>query len=174
MIRLYVAASLDGYIAEADGGVGWLDAFMTPDAASSYERFLDDIGTIVMGRSTYEQVLTFGEWAYGDRRTVVLTSAELTNGPTGTETVSLDALPDLLAQLAEEERDVWLMGGGQTVRAFLDLDAIDEIELYLIPTLLGSGLRLFPRGTAVSRLQLAEVQQLSEGMVMLRYRRPTA
>jgi len=175
MIRLYVAASLDGFIADSDGGVGWLDPFDSPDTTASYEAFIAQIGTIVMGRTTFDQVLTFGEWPYAGQRTLVLTSRPLSNPPPDTEALSMSALPDAIPGLRAESRDVWLVGGGQTVRAFLDLGAIDEIELYVMPVILGAGLPLFPSGGELAGLKsvglrLEEMRPLAGGMAMLRYR----
>ncbi|NKB90474.1 MAG: dihydrofolate reductase [Acidobacteria bacterium] len=170
MIRLYVAASLDGYIADADGGVAWLDRFNTPEVAESYERFTEQIGTMIIGRKSFEQALTFGDWLYGAMRTYVLTSQPLVDPPDNVEPISAAQLPALIENLRDAELDTWLMGGGQTVKTFFDLKAVDEIELYVIPLVLGDGIPLFPTGCAANSMRLEETAELPRGMAMLRYR----
>ena len=125
---------------------------------------------MVIGRTSYEQALTFGDWIYGSMRTYVLTSRPLTDPPENVEPITIEQLPGLIESLRDAELDTWLMGGGQTVRTFLDLNAIDEIELYVIPVVLGGGIPLFPEGTSIDSLRLEETREMAQGMVMLRYR----
>ena len=71
----YVAVSVDGFIADRDGGVGWLDAYSSPELG--YDAFLAQVGAVVIGRSTYEQMLTFGPWPYEGRDGLIVTSRPL-------------------------------------------------------------------------------------------------
>jgi dihydrofolate reductase len=137
-LRAYLAVSADGYIADNNGGVHWLEAW-DPGDLGFYE-FLSDIGALVFGRTTYDQARSFGEWPYGDLPCFVLGQ-----GPgDGFATFS----PDPLRLAAEArsvagDKDVWLVGGGKALGAFLDAGELDTIELTLLPVLLGSGLPLF-------------------------------
>ncbi len=81
-IQIYIATSLDSFIATADGGVDWLEPFQAEDLG--YSAFVATIGTIVMGRTTYEQIRGFGSWPYAGKRTVILSSLPIRFTPTPT------------------------------------------------------------------------------------------
>ena len=151
-VTLYVAVSLDGYVASPDGGVSWLEAFEPStdgEGPGRFEAFLVGVDCLVMGSRTYEQVLSFGEWPYGDRPTVVVTSRAL---PRATDAVELvdpeegdgDAgIVGLAADLRRRHGHVWLVGGARLARSFLRVDAVDELRLTVVPLLLGDGVPLF-------------------------------
>lgn len=164
----YAAVSLDGFIAMADGSVAWLDPFNAPELG--YEEFLSKVGAVVLGRTTYEQSLGFGPWAYPGRRGLVVTSRPLSAQPEGVVTVSVAELPAALSRLRDAiTGDVWIVGGGRTARACLDADLIDEIELFVVPRLLGEGIPLFePHGQRRS-LHLLETHAFPSGVVWLRH-----
>ncbi|HZD27038.1 MAG TPA: dihydrofolate reductase family protein [Alphaproteobacteria bacterium] len=170
--RVYLAVSLDGFVADADGGVGWLQAF--EDVDYGYEAFLAQIGTVVMGGRGYRQTFGFGAWPYAGKRVVVLSRRGLeAPWPAGVESFAGD-VAELAARLAEEsEGDVWVMGGAETVTAFLEADAVDELELYVMPVLLGDGVRLFqPREIAPLRLAPALAEIFDNGVLRLIYLLP--
>jgi dihydrofolate reductase len=168
LLRLYIAASLDGFIATPDGGVGWLDDYNSPELG--YDEFMKSIGTVVMGRATYEQAIGFGgPWPYAGKRTIVLTSRPIPSPPAGVE-----RWPGDVASLADHlrsksKKDVWICGGARTARAFLDLDQVDRIELYVIPVLLGDGLPLFERSVHQSSLRLDRTRSFENGVVEIVY-----
>ena len=187
-VVIYAASSVDGYLAPTDGSVGWLDAFGGDgDADFGYDAFFGGIGSIVVGRTTFEQVLGFGEWPYAGRPTAVLTSR--TGGwdtPPG-RTSPDGALPDgvrfdggadldgLLDQLQAEapERGTWLLGGGAVHQAFLAEGLVDEIWTHVMPVLLGDGIRMFPAAYPTQPLTLVESRTHhgnGPGVVLLRYR----
>jgi dihydrofolate reductase len=164
----YIAASADGRIADADGGVGWLDPY--PGEAFGYDAFIRDIGTVVMGRASYDFCRGLPEWPYPGRRTVVLTHRDPGPVPRGAE-VAFRA-GDVGALAAELSRgaggDVWVMGGGDVLRQFLDAGRLDSLEVYVIPVILGGGPPLFPPGRRHD-LRLAEAAPCGRGVVRLRY-----
>jgi dihydrofolate reductase len=166
--RLYIAMSADGYIATPDGGVAWLEPFQQHDFG--YREFRATIGTVLLGRKTYDQALSFGAWPYPGKTAIVWTSRPLGTAPEGVEATS-----DLGARVArlraEAEQDVCVVGGGQLIRALLDLQAIDEFQLFAMPLLLGDGIPLFEKrpGTATP-LQLTELKQFPGGVAKLVYR----
>jgi dihydrofolate reductase len=172
LLRYYVAASVDGFIATPDGGVDWLAPFQ--EAEVGFEAFMRGIGTVAMGRTTYDQVIGFGgPWPYAGKRAVVLTSRPLGDAPPGVEARAggaADLAQDLRA--GTQAGDVWLVGGARAVRPFLDLGLVDRIELTVVPVLLGDGLPLFERSArAPQALRLEEVRPLPLGMVQVLYAR---
>lgn len=166
LFRVYIAVSLDGYIATPDGGVAWLEPFQAEDFG--YRDFFATIDAIVMGRKTYEQVRGFGDWPYVGKQTLVLSSRPLADLPANTR-VACGGVRDLTRDLKTAGGDVWIHGGAQTIRACLDHDLIDRLELYVIPVLLGDGLPLFPRSDRQARLTLKESHAFPGGVVKLVY-----
>jgi dihydrofolate reductase len=166
-LRVYIAATLDGFIADAEGGVGWLDAYNPVDYG--YDAFLASVSSIIMGRVTYEQVLGFGVWPYAGKRTVVLTSrADLPTRPD--VEVYRGAVRDLRDRMrAETPGDIWLMGGGKTLGGFLEEGLVDELDLFIFPLLLGRGVRLFVEPGRPTALRLAAHQAYPSGIVRLLY-----
>ncbi len=136
-IRFYVATSIDGYIADEHGGVDWLAPF--PNDPVLFERFTRDIGTIVSGRTTYDQGRNVG-WPSGIP-TIVVTSRPLDPAPS--VSAFNGPLDELIAALRASERDVWVIGGARLMAAFLDARAVDRIAVFVIPIALGRGTPLF-------------------------------
>ncbi|MGD8331837.1 MAG: dihydrofolate reductase family protein [Acidobacteriota bacterium] len=147
LLRVYIAVSVDGYIADADGGVSWLDPYFTEEI--DFHAFTATIGATVMGRRTFDQALTFGEWQSSIEHTVVLTHRPIDRPPQGVEAFAGD-VEDLAEQLRHETaargKDIWLMGGGECIRPFHEAGLVDRWELFIIPVLLGAGVPLFPVG----------------------------
>ena len=167
LLRYYVAASLDGFIATRDGGVAWLDPFN--DADFGYTAFLAEIGTVVLGRATYDQVLSFGDWPYGGKRGYVVTSTTLADPPDGVEAHHGD-LRGLATHLrAEGDKDIWVVGGGRTAAGFLAAGALDRIELFVMPVLLGAGIPFLPEGPRAADLTLLASEAGPLGVVKLTY-----
>ncbi|KTG08441.1 dihydrofolate reductase family protein [Haloferax profundi] len=171
-VTLYVASSVDGYIADDQGGVEWLDEFgqETGDEgiADDYEEFFDSIDCLVMGATTYEQVLSFGEWPYGDRPTYVFTHRELSRATDAVEFVAGD-IDSLATELEETYEHIWLVGGAQLAREFLRTGHVDDLRLSLIPVLLGSGIQLFSTNDEPRRLQHLVTRAYRSGIVELHY-----
>lgn len=169
-VRLYIALSLDGYIADRDGGVGWLDNNV--DAAEGdygYADFYGSVGALAMGRTTYDQVLGFGDWPYPGKPTYVFT-----HDPPDGEHPDVEFVTDparFVADATWGEGDLWLVGGGKLIAAFRAAGLIDKYILTVLPVLLGDGLPLFPGAQPESSLRLTNVQQWPSGVVQLFYRR---
>ena len=165
--RVYIAASVDGFVASADGGVKWLDSFHAPDNYG-FDLFIQQIGAIVMGRKTFDQVLGFGPWSFQDRDVYVLTSRPVDNPPPRTV-----AWRDGPARLAERlsgmslQGDVWLLGGPESINAIRELGAVDEYIVHVMPVLLGAGIPLFGESGAVTSLSLADSYVYEDGVVKL-------
>lgn len=155
--RLYLAQSLDGFIADGRGDVHWLTAYGEPEG---YAAFLAETGAIVMGRKSFDQMLSFGPWPYGERRTVVLTHRPLPeSAPAAAEAWSGADVGPLARNLRTTTRgDVWLFGGGSAMGPFIDADLVDTIEIAIIPIVLGAGIRLFDPGLPTRRFELRSVE----------------
>lgn len=165
--RVYIAVSLDGYVATADGGVAWLDAYQSEDFG--YDEFAATISTIVMGRATYDQVLGFGDWPYAGKQCIVVTSQPLPDPPPDTEAYG-GSVESLTAALGGTQDDaVWVMGGATLIQAFLKQNAIDVMELFVMPILLGGGVRLFEHLDQQQPLSLASAHPYPSGVVKLTY-----
>lgn len=164
-----MSASLDGYIADAEGNVHWLEPFEKDDYG--YEAFLGSIGAIIMGRVTYEQVRSFGPWPYDGIPTLVWTGRDLDDLPEGAESLSggVEATASWLEKYAGG-RDIWVLGGARTVNGYLRAGLIDRIELFIAPVLIGGGVRLFEQGaTEPSLLKIHTAQPYANGVVQLTY-----
>lgn len=173
-IRVYIASSIDGYIANADGGVDWLDRFFTPELG--FHEFLESIGTLVMGRKTYELV-RHHPWPYGQRPTVVCSNRDLGPPPEGARVAHhRGPIAPLASQLqnSTDPGDVWVVGGAITIKEFRDAGALTSWDLFLIPVMLGDGVPLFQptsrsAGSSVQPLRITRTHTFSSGIVHLRY-----
>ena len=176
LIRGYMAMSFDGYIADVNGGYGFLSRYDGVDYG--FAAFAGEIGTCVFGRTTYNQSrATPGDaWPFAGKRAVVVTSRPLDDPPAEVEVWTRGAGPDLVAHLrAATGGDVWIVGGGRLQSAFFALDAMDRMEACVIPVLLGDGVPMFPKAAPQERwLELADVRRFDKGGVILDYRRPAA
>ncbi|MCQ4630525.1 dihydrofolate reductase family protein [Shinella sp. CPCC 100929] len=166
----YIAASLDGYIATEDDGLDWLFKYDSDNLGEhDYRLFIKHIRTVVMGRGTYDFIAKEpSPWAYGDQRVIVVTSNPIPD-PKGALEVR-DDVDALIAELrALDDGDVWMLGGGKLQMAFLERDALDEIEIYIIPEMLGGGRPLFPATGFRSTPTLVSAKALGQG-VRLHYK----
>ncbi len=147
-VSAYIATSLDGFIARKDGGLDWLDeanAAVPEGEDCGFHAFMDSVDALIMGRKTYEQVLSFGRWPYGDKPVVVLSRNPISFPPGVPDTVthSSEPLRDLLKRLSDEGVKHVYIDGGSTIQGFLSEGLIDEITVTVIPVILGSGIPLF-------------------------------
>jgi len=165
---IYVAASLDGYIADRECGVKWLDAYNSKDF--KFEEFFEKIDAIVMGRATYDQVIEMDvPWPYGARRCVVLSRRDLpAAGPCHVERHS-GGIEPLITDLRKENKRIWIVGGGEVFKAFLKTGAVDELNLFVLPILLGDGVKLFPPQDSGGALELLSATPFENGVVRLDY-----
>jgi len=163
-VKLYIATSPDGFIAARDGGVGWLYT----DGDYGYTAFFDSVEALIMGRHTYEQVLGFGEWPYGEKHTYVFTRGAPGGEHPHVEFISSDAGTFVEALRQRLMSDIWLVGGAALVSTFRKLGLIDEYILSVHPVLLGDGIPLFERPPQREGLRLQEGHSFERGLVQLR------
>lgn len=167
-IMLYIAMSLDGYIAKEDGDISWLSIVDTPNEDYGYAEFIKDTDTVIMGRKTYEKVLSFGiEFPHKDRKCYVLSNSR--NGCDENVEYFSD-IKGLLKKLQDQAgANIFVDGGAELVNELLKLDAIDELIISIIPILLGTGVRLFKDNRPESMLKLKNATTYQSGLVKLCY-----
>lgn len=157
---VFIATSLDGFISRPDGSIDWLNKaneIVSKGEDCGYTQYMINIDALIMGRNTFEQVLTFDEWPYKTTPVIVL-SRHLKVLPKDTPaTVSLSSKnpKDLVKQLYTKGLNRLYIDGGLTIQSFLVAGLIDEITITVIPVLLGSGKPLF--GLLPEDLQLEHI-----------------
>ncbi|MDI6027156.1 dihydrofolate reductase family protein [Corticibacterium sp. UT-5YL-CI-8] len=163
------AMSLDGYIAREDGSFDWLENYPA-NADFDFDTFLASLSGIVMGRGTYDAVRSGGKWDYGDHTCLVATSRSLRDLPTRTEAMS-GTPAELIANLRHRGASgrIWLLGGGDLARQFMQARLLDTIEIGTIPIILGKGIRAFGK-TENQWLDLVFAKQLKNGAIHAQYK----
>jgi dihydrofolate reductase len=168
------ATTIDGYLADSSDSLDWL--FAVPGAAeaeSAFPAFLEGIGVLVMGSTTYQWVYDHENLAehpdrwkasYGDRAVFVLTTRELPVVGEGSVRLRAGSVHDLWPEIvaAAGAKDVWIVGGGDVVGQFADADLLDEVRVSIAPVTLGSGKPLLPRRLESDRLTLESVAQTGQ------------
>ncbi len=138
----YVAVSLDGFIAREDEVMDWLSNYTAPlETPYDYEPFYKTVSAVVMGRKTYDKVLSFGKYAYPEKPGLVLSrNADFEVKEPGVESVSSNWKEKLEAIKVSSEGRVWLVGGGEVANLFIKENLLDEIILTIIPETIGTGI----------------------------------
>jgi len=155
-IIVYIASSLDGYIARENGEIDWL-----PESSeSSYDSFYQSVDTVIMGRTTYDQVITFGEYPYKDKKSFVFTRVSKNNDD-NVEFVS-DVEKFVKDDFPGVGENTWLVGGGKLIASFLKLGVVDEIITTVIPILLGKGIPLFQNIENETKLELVKTEKYGQ------------
>lgn len=170
-IILYISASLDGYIAKNNGAVDWLmGSSGNPNVDSGFDKFYSSIDTVVMGRTTYEQVineLSPGIWVYEGKKCYVATTKKY-ESDNRVEYISEDITGFIKSLKNQKGKDIWIVGGGKLIDKFIKQDMIDKYIITIIPTILGDGIPLFIGENPEIRLELIETKVV-DGMVELTY-----
>ena len=172
---VYIATSLDGFIARTDGALDWLPAGDAEEGGEDYgyAAFMDSVDILVMGRCTYQQVLTFGDWPYGDTPVVVLSRRTLEVPAVLAATVEVMACPpvELIERLAQRGAKHLYIDGGQTIQGFLRAGLIQQLIITRVPILIGSGIPLFGALLHDIRWRHMATQTFANGLVQSRYER---
>jgi len=162
-ITYFVACSLDGFIARPDGGIDWL----FHDQDYGFTEFLESIDTVILGRRTWEQALTFGESPFAAKEHFIFSrsleqcaAGSLVREPVAEFAQRVRTLPG---------RGIWLVGGGNLAGQFFDAGAVDRLIVFVHPILIHEGLPLAEGITGDVRLQLAGTHAFSTGLVRLEY-----
>ena len=168
---LYIAASLDGYIAKPNDDLSFLSLAEKQGEDYGYADFIQSIDTVIIGRKTYDWIMKqVPEYVHADKKTFVVTrTAKPSINNTHFYTGSLKELITSLKQ--EQGKDIFIDGGAEVVHELLKEHLIDEFIISIIPVLVGDGTRLFKDGRPEQVLQLASTKQFDKGLVQLHYKR---
>ena len=184
-VQYYCAATLDGYIADANDNLDWLIGYEgsydaegaekpTMAEGGGYQRFYEGVGALVSGSATYEWLLDNQDtWLYPGKPYWVLTSRDLPKPSDDGADVRI--IHGEIADLADEmiasagRKHLWIVGGGDVASQFADANLLDELIVTFVPVVLGAGKQLFARRLPGGPLQLTGTRVSNEGMVELRY-----
>ena len=174
-VSVYVGTSLDGFIARPDGSIDWLNeanALVPEGEDCGFKVFMESVDALIMGRKTFEQVLSFGQWPYGDTPVVVLShnAVEIPSHLPDTVSCSSDSPHALLERLSATGVEHVYVDGGATIHGFLAESLIDEITMTRIPIAIGDGIPLF--GSIEEGIKLIHVSTIAYdfGFVQSTYR----
>ncbi|WP_255495529.1 dihydrofolate reductase family protein [Dysgonomonas sp. 521] len=171
-IILYIASSIDGRIAEPDGGIEWLSEFpITEEMNYGYKEFMDSTDTIIMGGRSWRELSNMDAMgAYADK-TVYVVSRHDWGEKGNVKFITKNVIEHILDLRNEPGKDIWLFGGGELVSMLLAAELVDEMQITYIPVILGKGVSLFPEQPKESKWELTESQSYSSGILMVKYQR---
>ena len=168
---LYTAVSLDGFIADKNGGIEWLEKQdIGPEGQESYENFIQTVDTVVMGYTTYHQItteLSAGFWPDEGKMTYVMTHRAMEDK----ENIKFvnSPLDQFISALKDRPgKDIWICGGADLVNQLIKSGLISRFHISVIPVILGNGIRLFHEGNPANQLKLISADNL-HGMTDLVY-----
>ena len=164
----YAASSIDGFIAKEDGDVSWLDGLVSMEDSGYYE-FYSTVDALVMGRKTYEMIISFGEWPYGDKPVWVCSSEKIK--PVEGCNLQEGSTPDEVYKAAKamNKKHLWLVGGGSLASSFLLNNLLTNLSLSLMPIVLGSGIKLFANLPSSIKMKKQSQKPHESGMLQLEY-----
>ena len=169
---VYIGTSLDGFIARKDGEIDWLVPFANEEAIRAYEELTDRIDAIVIGRGTFEKVLTFPVWPYDKAVFVLSNSIKTVPDTPGQKVTVLSKTPrELLSHLSGKGYSALYIDGGRVIQDFLKEDLIDELIIAKVPVLIGSGIPLFGHLDADLSFKHTRTAIGSNGLVRSYYER---
>ena len=169
---VYVGTSLDGFIARKDGDIDWLVKYQNKEVHESYNEFINRIDAMVIGRGTYEKVLSFPEWPYEKKVFVLSTSLKQITGTLNEKATLIAMKPAvLLNYLSDKGFSNIYVDGGKVIQSFLKEDLIDELIITRVPELIGTGIPLFGYLDNDLRFEHIKTNIYSDGLVKSQYER---
>jgi dihydrofolate reductase len=172
-IFIYIAVSLDNFIATPDGGLDWLYAIPNPEQSDyGFADFIQRVDALVMGRKTFETVLSFDPWPY-QKPVFVLsrTLAALPEKAIGKAELIVGGPAEVVRILGARGFHNLYVDGGRTIQGFLEADLIDEMIITRVPILLGGGVPLFGSLSKEMKFRLVSTERLNDALVKSIYRR---
>ena len=164
-VVLFIASSLDGFIARTSGEVDWLFT----DQDYGYADFLAGVDTVLMGRRTYEQVLSFGEYPYKRIQGFVFSRTRKEDLDENVIFIQDDPAGFVEGLKRHTGKIIWLVGGSQIIRSVMSRDLIDEFVISVHPIILGDGIPLFHSPLPMRKLSLQHCRSFDTGLVQLTY-----
>jgi dihydrofolate reductase len=167
-VKLFIASSLDCYIAREDGGIDWLFT----DNDYGYTKFYDSIDTIIVGRKSYDQSLTSDDYPYKGKSVYVFTRKKIRKNNNEQDVEYIDTnIQDFVTSLTQSiGKDIWLIGGGEIVSVLLNAGLVDEIILSIHPIILGTGIPLLRDIQKEVNLKLENSLSFDSGLTQLYYK----
>ncbi|MFD0717087.1 dihydrofolate reductase family protein [Paenibacillus sp. GCM10027626] len=166
-VVLYIATSLDGYIARENGDIDWLYE-AEGEGDSGYSEFYETIDTVLMGNKTYEHTFELADqFPYPDKKCYVFSRSE--HEPSPHVTFVTGDVPEFFEDLKEQEGSkIWIVGGAEIFDVLLKSNLVDEFIITITPTILGNGIPLFKKDNPELKLFLVETKRFGQ-MVQLHY-----
>jgi dihydrofolate reductase len=167
---VYIGTSLDGFIAKTDGNIDWLTQYADEDAVHAYEEFMNGIDAIVIGKGTFEKILTFPSWPYEKKAFVLSTSLKQLPDKLKDKATLLSMKPkELLSYLSGMGFSGVYVDGGKVIQGFLKEDVIDDLIISKVPVLIGNGIPLFGFLSADLKFKHMRTETQSNGLVRSYY-----
>ncbi|PKH05810.1 dihydrofolate reductase family protein [Moritella sp. Urea-trap-13] len=168
-VILYIATSLDGYIAKTDHDLSWLSHVDVKGEDYGYQKFLDGVSAVIMGNTSFQVIKDFGNWPYASKQCFVAShSPDIT--PNDNVTFITDPAATIKQLKSNGEGNIWLLGGANLADSLLRLDLIDELIISTIPILLGNGIRLFNAPQPALDVSVLSSKCYPSGLVQTHYR----
>lgn len=172
---VYIGTSLDHFIARANGDIDWLIPYSTPDVFESYHQLINRIDCLLMGRHTFEKVVSFEPWPYSKKVFVLSnTLKQLPEHLKDKAEIINKAPKESLAYLASQGATAVYVDGGKLIQGLLQEDLIDELIISTLPVLIGSGIPLFGGMDRDLLFKHIKTQSFPNGLVMSFYERSKA
>ncbi|MCF0074771.1 dihydrofolate reductase family protein [Dyadobacter sp. CY261] len=170
-VILYIAASLDGYIASRDEDLSFLSIVEKPGEDYGYADFIQTVDAVILGRRTYDKVLSFGiGFPHAEKECYIVTRTP--RAQEGNIRFYTSDLQTLIIDLKQRKgKNIFVDGGAEVVHRMMKDDLIDELIISIIPIFLGDGIRLFQDGRPEQNLELVSSKSFEKGLVQLHYRR---
>lgn len=169
-VVLYIAMSLDGYIAKSNDDISFLSIVEEKGEDYGYQDFIKTIDVVIMGRKTYDKVLSFGiPFPHADKKVFVITR----NQKPAKDNITFYSgdIVELIRSLKKENgANIFVDGGAEIVNLMLKLNLIDECIISIIPVFLGDGILLFKSGREENKLKLINSKTFNKGLVQLHYK----
>jgi dihydrofolate reductase len=170
-IKLYIATSIDGFIAQSDGDLDWLIEYPNPEKTDyGCKNLFESIDTVIIGNRAYYSILSMDvKWPYQGKKCYII-SHNADNSEHDIEYITKDVIEQISNLKMKTGKDIWLVGGGELVSMLLNHNLIDEMIMNCIPVILGHGIPLFPNMPKASNWQTVDSVRYKNGVVQTTYR----
>lgn len=170
-VILYIAISIDGYIARKNGDIDWLNGDGSdPTSDLGYNEFYENIDTIILGKTTYNQFvneLSVDVWPYEGKESFVFTNENIEDNE-NVKFINEDICKFIKVLKEKEGKDIWIVGGAELTSYLTKENLIDEYIISTMPTVIGEGISLFKEGTRELKFKLKSTK-VCNGIVMTHY-----